>query len=91
MRFLLHNIEINSFAYQQVVGHNQADDIVCISWKSFSSVLAVLFDKQLNGKIGSRWPRKSDRTNLTLLSTSDDDADDDDDKIQLHFQITIQS
>ena len=55
MRFLIHNIEIDSLPYQQVVvGHNQADDIVCISWKSFSSVLAVLFDKQLNGKIGSR-------------------------------------
>ena len=79
MRFLIHNIEIDSLPYQQVVvGHNQADDIVCISWKSFSSVLAVLFDKQLNGKIGSRWPRKSDRTNLTLLSTSGDDEDGED-------------
>ena len=90
MRFLIHDIEIDSFPYQQVLGHNQADDIVCIFWKSFSSVLAVLFDKQLNGKIGSRWPRKSDRTNLTLLSTSGGDEDDDD-KNQSHFQITIQS
>ena len=89
MRFLIPNIEIDSYPYQQVLGHNQADDIVCISWKSFSSVLAVLFDKQLNGKIGSRWPRKSDRTNLTLLSTSGDDEDDEDEeeKILTHFQI----
>ena len=84
MRFLIHNIEIDSYPYQQVVvGHNQADDIVCIFWKSFSSVLAVLFDKQLNGKIGSRWPRKSDRTNLTLLSTSGDDGEN----FVTHFQI----
>ena len=36
-------------------------------FSSCSSVLPVLFDKQLSGKIGWRWPRKSDRPcDLTL-------------------------